>query len=89
MKFKNEGMDLPKQFVVGSTINKFPPSWKDFGITLKHEKKEMKFEDLIVHLRIQEHHRNRDSKSRDSEHMGKANLTKAKNDQRKPKPNSF
>ena len=82
-------MELPKQFVIGSTIHKLPPSWKDFGITLKHKKKEMKLEDLTVRLKIQEHHRDRDSKSKDSEHMGKVNLNEIKNDQRKPKPNYF
>ena len=56
------------------------PSWKDFGITLKHKKKKMKFEDLIVHLRIQEHHQDRNSKCNDFEHMGKAELIEAKND---------
>ena len=82
-------MVLPKQFVVGSTIHKLPPSWKDFGTKLKHKKKEMKFEDLIVSLKIQEHHWDRDSQCKDYEQMGKASLTEAKNDQRKPKPNSF
>ena len=37
-------MELPEQFVVGIAIHKLPPSWKDSGITLKHKKKEMKFE---------------------------------------------
>ena len=51
-EFQNEGMKLPEQFVVGSTIHKLPPSWKDFGVTFKLKKMEMKFEDLIVRLRI-------------------------------------
>ena len=47
---QNEGMELAEQFVVGSTIHKLLPLWKDFGINLKHDKKEMKLEDLIVWL---------------------------------------
>ena len=84
---QDEGMELSEQFVVGSTIHKLPPSWKDFGITVKHKKNETKFKDLIVRLRIQEHHRERDYKNKDSEYVGKANLTEAKNDQRKQNQN--
>ena len=48
----------------------------------------MKLEVLIFRLRIQEHHRDRELNSKDSEHVGKANLTEARNDQRKPKLNT-
>ena len=65
-----EGMELPEQFVVGGTIHKLPLSWKDFRNSLKHKKEEMRFEDLLVCLKIQEHHQDHDSKCKDFEHMG-------------------
>lgn len=62
---QTEGMNIPKQFVVAGTIHKLPPSYKDFEISLKHKKNEMKMEDLIVRLRIQEQHRENDSKNKE------------------------
>ncbi|XP_042035004.1 putative receptor-like protein kinase At3g47110 [Salvia splendens] len=47
-----EGMALPDNFTTGTTIEKLPPSWRDFKSYLKHKRKEMTFEDLIVRLRI-------------------------------------
>lgn len=72
-------MDLLEQFVVGSTIHKLSPYWKEFWISLKHKKNEMKMEDFIVRLQIQEHHRDHETKSKDSWHVGKANPTRTKN----------
>lgn len=43
-------------------------------------------EDLIARLKIQEHHPNSESKSKDSEHVGKTNLTEAKNIRGRPSP---
>ena len=36
---------------------KLPPAWKDFKIYLKHKRKEMNVEELIVRLRIEEDNR--------------------------------
>ena len=52
-----EGMVLSESFQVSAIIEKLPPNWKDFKNYLKHKLKEMKLEDLIVRLRIEEDNR--------------------------------
>ena len=49
-----EGMMLSETFQVAAIIEKLPPGWKDFKNYLKHKRKEMTLEDLIVRLRIEE-----------------------------------
>ncbi|PHT65383.1 hypothetical protein T459_29808 [Capsicum annuum] len=41
-------------FQVAAIVEKLPPLWKDFKNYLKHKRKEMTVEDLIVRLRIEE-----------------------------------
>ena len=57
-----EGMFVSESFQVAAIIEKLPPSWKDFKNYLKHKRKEMRLEDLIVRLRIEEDIKNRESK---------------------------
>lgn len=52
-----EGMKLSESFQVTALIEKLPSSWKDFKNYLKHKQKEMKLEDIIVRLRIEEDNR--------------------------------
>ncbi|KAK4399477.1 hypothetical protein Sango_1423200 [Sesamum angolense] len=52
-----EGMKLSESFQVATMIEKLPPLWKDFKNYLKHKRKEMGLEDLIVILRIEEDNR--------------------------------
>lgn len=52
-----EGMKISDSFQVASIIEKLPPSWKDFKSYLKHKRKEMTLEDLILRLRIEEDNR--------------------------------
>ena len=52
-----EGMVLSESFQVAAIIEKLPSNWKDFKNYLKHKCKEMKLEDLIVRLRIEEDNR--------------------------------
>ncbi|XP_021979236.1 uncharacterized protein LOC110875347 [Helianthus annuus] len=52
-----EGMTLSETFQVAAMIEKLPPSWVDFMNYLKHKRKEMSIEDLIVRLRIEEDNR--------------------------------
>ncbi|KAJ0524516.1 putative RNA-directed DNA polymerase [Helianthus annuus] len=52
-----EGMTLSETFQVAAMIEKLPPSWVDFKNYLKHKRKEMTIEDLIVRLRIEEDNR--------------------------------
>ncbi|KAK3014683.1 hypothetical protein RJ639_009812 [Escallonia herrerae] len=46
-----EGMVLGESFQMAALIEKLSPTWKDFKNYLKHKRKEMKLEDLIVRLR--------------------------------------
>ncbi|GKA23909.1 hypothetical protein Tco_0709942, partial [Tanacetum coccineum] len=48
-----EVMTVSEAFQVAAIIEKLPPSWVDFKNYLKHKRKEMSVEDLIVHLRIE------------------------------------
>ena len=52
-----EGMSLSESFQVAGIIEKFPPLWKELKNYLKHKRKEMRLEDLIVRLRIEEDNR--------------------------------
>ncbi|XXG41695.1 hypothetical protein AAC387_Pa01g2108 [Persea americana] len=49
-----EGMSLSESFQVAAIIETLPPLWKDFKNYLKHKRKEIKLEDLIIGLRIEE-----------------------------------
>ena len=53
----SEGMVLSEAFQVVAIIEKLPPRWKDFKNYLKHKRKEMNVEELIVRLRIEEDNR--------------------------------
>ena len=52
-----EGMSLGESFQVAVIIEKLPPLWKEFKNYLKHKRKEMRLEDLIMRLRIEEDNR--------------------------------
>ena len=52
-----EGMSVSESFQVAAVTEKLPPSWKDFKNYPKHKRKEMRLEDLIVRLRIEEDNR--------------------------------
>ncbi|KAK6145650.1 hypothetical protein DH2020_022470 [Rehmannia glutinosa] len=67
-------MALPEAFQVAALIEKLPPSWRDFKNYLKHKRKEVGLEDLIVKLRIEEDNRRIDSMSRLQPMESKANL---------------
>ncbi|GJT83237.1 pol polyprotein [Tanacetum coccineum] len=49
-----EGMTLSETFQVAAIIEKLPLSWVEFKNYLKHKRKEMSVEDLVVRLRIEE-----------------------------------
>ena len=46
-----------RAFQVATIIEKIHPSWKDFKNYLKHKRKEMSIEDLIVRLRIEKNNK--------------------------------
>ncbi|KAL6576932.1 hypothetical protein OROMI_011208 [Orobanche minor] len=82
-----EGMILPELFVVGTVIEKLPPSWKDFKNYLKHKQKEMSLEDLVVRLRIEEDNRKSDSKFKRGPMEAKVNLLEYGSSSKKRKLN--
>ena len=47
-------MELSETFQVAAIIEKLPPAWVDFKNYLKHKRKEMTIEDLIIRFRIEE-----------------------------------
>ena len=49
-----EGMMLSETFQVAAIIEKLHPAWKGFKNYLKHKRKEMSIEDLVIRLRIEE-----------------------------------
>ena len=57
-----EGMILSETFQVAAIIKKLPLGWKDFKNYLKHKRKEMNLEELIVRLRIEEDNRGSEKK---------------------------
>ncbi|XP_073153632.1 uncharacterized protein [Henckelia pumila] len=73
-----ERMKINEPFQVASIIEKLPPMWKDFKNYLKHKRKELKLEDLIVRLRIEEDNKNTEAKShKKMETEAKANLAES------------
>ncbi|KAL6333744.1 hypothetical protein AAG906_028930 [Vitis piasezkii] len=62
----SEGMSLSDSFQVAAVIEKLPPLWKDFKNYLKHKRKEMNLEELIVRLRIEEDNRKSEKKGNNS-----------------------
>ncbi|KAK1423986.1 hypothetical protein QVD17_19297 [Tagetes erecta] len=68
-----EGMVLSETFQVAAIIEKLPPSWVDFKNYLKHKRKEMTIEDLVVRLRIEEDNKVAQKKS-DGPESAKANV---------------
>ncbi|KAH1064316.1 hypothetical protein J1N35_029303 [Gossypium stocksii] len=52
-----ERMIISESFQVAAIIEKLPPIWNDFKNCLKHKRKEMSVEDLIIRLRIEKDNR--------------------------------
>ena len=55
---------------VAAIIQKLPPLWKDFKNYLKHKRREMTVEDLIVRLRIKE-----DNKAAEKRSCGNSDIS--------------
>ncbi|XP_068338880.1 uncharacterized protein [Pyrus communis] len=79
-----EGMVINESFQVASFIEKLPPSWKEFKNYLKHKRKEMTLEDLIVRLRIEEYNR-KNEKGLVSSMEAKANVVEGSSSKQRPK----
>ncbi|RVW17127.1 Retrovirus-related Pol polyprotein from transposon TNT 1-94 [Vitis vinifera] len=61
-------------FQVAAIIEKLPPAWKDFKNYLKHKRKEMSIEDLIIRLRIEEDNRRSEKKGAHTLNEAKTNF---------------
>ena len=69
-----EGMVLGESFQVAIVIEKLPLTWKDFKNYLKHKRKEMSMEDLVVKLCIEKDNRGSEKKEAHSSNKAKANF---------------
>ena len=58
-----DGISLSESFQVVAIIEKLSPLWKEFKNYLRHKRKEMRLEDLIVRLRIEEDNRASEKKA--------------------------
>ena len=67
-------MSLSESFQVAAIIEKLPPLWKEFKNYLKPKRKEMRLEDLIVRLRIEEDNRASEKKACKGIMESKANV---------------
>lgn len=56
-------MDLSETFQVATITNKLPPAWKDFKSYLKHKRKEISLENMIIKLQVKEGNKINDKKS--------------------------
>ena len=65
---------LSETFQVTTIIEKLPLTWKDFTNYLKHRRKEMSIEDLIIRLRIEEDNRGSEKKMAHNPNEAKANF---------------
>ncbi|XP_019229858.1 PREDICTED: uncharacterized protein LOC109210842 [Nicotiana attenuata] len=84
-----EGIAINEVFQVAAFIEKLPPLWKDFKNYLKHKRKEMTLEDLIVRLRIEEDNKAAEKKScGNSTIMGANIIEEASTSNRKRKKSS-
>ncbi|XP_060200885.1 uncharacterized protein LOC132629176 [Lycium barbarum] len=69
-----EGMVINEAFQVTAVIKKLPPSWRDFKNYLKHKRKEMSLEDLVIRLKIEEDNKIAEKKSRRNSTIMGANI---------------
>ncbi|XP_075109723.1 uncharacterized protein LOC142181160 [Nicotiana tabacum] len=82
-----DSMVINEAFQVAAFIEKLPPMWKDFKNYLKHKRKEMTLEDLIVRLRIEEDNKTAEKKSRGNSTIMGANIVEeAPTSKKKKKP---
>ena len=57
-----------------AVIEKLPPAWKDSKNYLKHKRKEMSMEDLVIRLHIEEDNRESEKKEAHSSNKAKVNF---------------
>ncbi|XP_070003179.1 uncharacterized protein [Nicotiana sylvestris] len=73
-EFFVEGLVINEAFQVTTMIQKLPSLWRDFKNYLKHKRKEMKLEDFIVRLRIEEDNKAAENKTRGNSTIMRENI---------------
>ncbi|XP_049414632.1 uncharacterized protein LOC125877352 [Solanum stenotomum] len=71
-----EGLVINEAFQVAAMIEKLPHLWKDFKNYLKHKRKEISLEDLIVRLRIEDDNKAAEKRSRGNSTILGVNIVK-------------
>lgn len=66
-----------ENFNVGSLLDKLPPKWKSFALSLKHKCHSLTMDSLIISLQIEEKRRDKDKLSNEFE--DKVNIVEGKN----------
>ncbi|KAL8096682.1 hypothetical protein AgCh_037602 [Apium graveolens] len=56
---KESGMELPEKFKVMSVIEKLPKSWEEFSLSLKRQKGEITWTNLMLDISVQEQHKSK------------------------------
>ena len=69
-----EDIKLPEPFVADYLIETLPNSWKYYKNSMKHKRKQMSQEDVMIHIRIEEQNKTRDKAERAKELSSKANV---------------
>ena len=64
--------------MVGYLVETLLKSWKDYKNKMKHKKKHMPLEDVIIHIRIEEQNQNRDNVEKAKEFSSEANVVEEK-----------
>jgi hypothetical protein len=65
---------VPGEFVAGSIIAKFPPSWRDFTTALKQKRVHISILDLIASLDVEEKAQAKDGQSKGVEGQTSVNM---------------
>jgi len=66
---KESGMDLPEKFQVMAVIEKLPKSWEEFALSLKRQKGEITWTNLMLDISVQEQHKSKQGHVMPSEHV--------------------
>ena len=61
-------MDLPEKFKVMSVIEKLPKSWEEFSLSLKRQKGEITWTNLMLDISVQEQHKSKQGHVMPTEH---------------------
>ncbi|XP_074336999.1 uncharacterized protein LOC141674177 [Apium graveolens] len=65
---KESGMNLPEKFKVMSVIEKLPKSWEEFSLSLKRQKGEITWTNLMLDISVQEQHKSKQGHVMPTEH---------------------